>query len=288
MGANFDFSGTGAVVKLSINDGNKNVDISIDKDTVIDGVGTKVGNGASVTQAVIKQAIQKQLSDAGSTLTANFANNKLTFTSQDQGPNATISVTGGGGNVGIGFTNAGGVGTAVAGSTGVAGSTTGAAGALGSTVDLSGTNAIRFTVSDGSVGNHTTNVVVDQNTVVNGQAIGANASQANVLQAINAQLAASNSKVSATNGGGNTLTLTNRAKAGPGNDATVTNNLSSVDIGLGRATAATAFVRGAGTAAAAWPRVRTPPTAPPRPRSPGPTPSTRASISAARRMRPSR
>ncbi|WP_279578206.1 flagellin [Methylobacterium sp. J-078] len=107
LSANTDFTNN-ATTSLTVGDGAKSVVVTLNKDSATDTLGGTLGTSA--TPAAIRDAINKQLKDNGSSASVSLsggATGSLVFTSTDLGPDAQLSVVAGtntaGGATGIGF-----------------------------------------------------------------------------------------------------------------------------------------------------------------------------------------
>ncbi|MGU3361634.1 flagellin [Methylobacterium sp. M6A4_1b] len=92
-----DFTAAASQSKLTVSDGFSSYNITLDKDTVYNDSGDKLGATGSTHDANdIASAIQLQLKAAGSslTVTATSATGSLVFTSQEKGSDGAVSVTG--------------------------------------------------------------------------------------------------------------------------------------------------------------------------------------------------
>ncbi|MBY0295935.1 MAG: hypothetical protein K2X71_07850, partial [Methylobacterium sp.] len=235
-----------ASASFTVNDGSKSVDIKLDQDTVYDTAGSTLG--ATATRANILSAINKQLSDAGSSVTASLdSGNKLVFTSQDLGPSASVSVIDKGGDATIGlFTTTAALGTFAAGTIST-GATRTAGTALGATNDFTAGSA-KFTIGDGTT---SATITLDSTTAYDagGTTLGATASRANVVDAINLQLAAKNVNITASLDGSNNLVFTN-GTPGTGGVVDLSGIRGSINLGYGTSTA-TGGTQTSGTGTAA-------------------------------------
>ena len=235
---------------FTVNDGSKSVDIKLDQDTVYDTAGSTLG--ATATRANILSAINKQLSDAGSSVTASLdSGNKLVFTSQDLGPSAAVSVIDKGGDATIGlFTQTGfDLGTFTSGTVN-AGAIRQADTALGAANNFD-TGSAKFTISDGTTA---AEIVLDTNSAIDTASppttLGAAATRADVVAAINIQLAAKGVNITASlDGGTNELIFTN-GTAGASGVVDVSGIRGTIDIGFG-ATTSTSGTQTSGTGTAA-------------------------------------
>ncbi|WP_128563977.1 hypothetical protein, partial [Methylobacterium crusticola] len=222
-----------ASATFTVNDGAKSVDVQLNQDTAYDSSGSQLGTTA--TRANILSAINKQLSDAGSGVTASYdSGNRLTFSSQDLGPSSAVSVIDKGGDAKIGlFTGTTSTGTFAAGSVST-GSTVTAGAALGASNDFTAGSS-KFTLSDGS---KSVTVNLDANTSydVAGTKLGGTATRQNVLDAINLQLAAAGVNITASQDGSNNLVFTN-GTAGAGGKVDLSGIRGSLNVGFGTTTA---------------------------------------------------
>jgi len=233
-----DFSGGGSAA-FTINDGLKSVSVKIDKNSATDANGGTVGTSGDQTE--ILAAINKQLKDGGSSVTASIdANSKLVFSTQDSGPDAQVTVTPAAGGVDLGFV---GAFAAVAGTD----SGTGATAALtGSTtvpanVDLTSGKSATFTVGNGT--NSTTFTIDSTSLDSGGAALGTNPTKAKLLEAINAKITA-----------GGVTGITASAATGlafTGTGVTASASADTIGLGFGANAATTAGTLSAGTGTAA-------------------------------------
>ncbi|MCJ2083842.1 flagellin [Methylobacterium sp. J-090] len=271
LDASTDFSSDKSSV-FTVSDGNKSVTVTLNKDSATDSLGgvlTTQAAGppstATATQADVIKAINKQLSDAGSTVVAKLgttaadgasANDKIVFTSQDTGPDAQISVApvsntainGTNGGTGLGFsTFTAATGTAVAGVTGgAAGTTTGTVDLGATNIDFSGGKSANFTVTS-NLG--TSTVKIDAQSLAGGPgtALGTNPSRANFLAAINSQLTTAGVTASITS---NKLVFTQNTANTSSIAVATTNDTLGLGFGTSGATSG-ALTAGTGLAATA-------------------------------------
>ncbi|HEX8416029.1 MAG TPA: hypothetical protein VF641_00355, partial [Methylobacterium sp.] len=213
----------GTSATFTVGDGARSVAVTLSSTSATDALGGTLGTSAS-RQGVI-DAINKQLSDAGSTAVASLGTgadlNKIVITSADVGPDAQISVVGGldtttgTGAAGIGFsTFTAAASTAVAATstnTATNGTVAATTAPSGTTTAVTGTLAANFTLGIGQETKFTVDgqtVTINANTLKSdGTALGSTFTQANLLNALNEQLDAG---VTAT-APGNVLTFTGTA-----------------------------------------------------------------------------
>jgi flagellin-like hook-associated protein FlgL len=246
VGASTTFSG-GNSAEFTINDGFKSVYVKIDENSATDANGGTVGTTGDQTE--ILAAINKQLKDGGSSVTASIdTNNKLVFSSQDSGPDAQLTVTAGNGGVDLGY---GGAFTAAAGTAGgasgaftVTGGTT-----VATTPNFANGNSAQFTVQ--ASGGTAITIKLDAKSLDGATppvALGESPSQARVAAAITKQLRDGGNTTTTASIAGNALVFTDTSTtAGP----TVTFTADSVGLGFGVTTANTAGTLSAGTGTAA-------------------------------------
>lgn len=242
LGATTDFS-DGASASLTLSDGIKTATVTLTKDSVIDDAGNTLGTSAS--QQNVLKAIQRQVTAAGIGATVSVdSSNKLTFTSTLSGPNAALTVTGGvdttagrsASSTGLGFTT-----FTPRGVTTTAGAAVPAinssAGTLGGTpLTTTGTSGVTTFGKALPTGNTTTALPTGLSSTftVNGKAItidststtsangnpalGNAAKTSDILSAINKQLAAAGSTVTASQDattGAIAFTDANKSNAAP-------------------------------------------------------------------------
>ena len=241
LDANESFA-NGSSASFTVNDGSKAVSIKVDANSAIDDQGNKVGD--SGTRDEVLAAINKQLKDAGSAVKAGLdGSNNLTFTSEDVGPDAQLTVTASSGGANIGF---GGTFTAVpptAGGASGAYTVTGAATVATPNLDFSNGKTAQFSVT--AAGGSKVNVSLSSASLdTAGNPIGAAAPQAKVVEAINRQLAAGGNTTTTASITGNALIFTDTSTtAGP----TIAFGNDTVGLGYGATAAATQGVFSAGT-----------------------------------------
>jgi flagellin-like hook-associated protein FlgL len=270
LAASTDFAGDKSSV-FSVSDGNKSVTVTLNKDTAIDNLGgvlTTQNPAATPPTATAARdniilAINKQLSDAGSTVVAKLGvaatdgpgtDDKIIFTSQDTGPDAQLSinpisntaVNGTTGGTGLGFSSFTDVpGNASAGVTGgTAAVTTGTLDLAATNIDLSGGKSADFTLTN--AGGAPQIVKIDARTLdslPSGTALGNNPTRERLLTAINAQLTGVTAAITS-----NKLVFTQTTAA----TGTINIAASNDTIGLGFGSANStsgSFSAGSGTAA---------------------------------------
>ncbi|MBO1021336.1 hypothetical protein IPV08_15345 [Methylobacterium sp. SD274] len=226
-----DFS-TGSA-SLVVSDGNTSVQVQLDKNSATDELGGTLG--ASATREDVAKAINKQLKDSGSTATVELSStNSLVFKSADVGPDAQISViggidtTGGNGAAGIGFSTFT-ASTPVAGNPAAADSTTAAVGEYtapalvngGGTASSTATSAVALPATLTLEAGQKSVFTVAGNTVsidaaslrTNGTALGSAPPLANVVDAINQQLAGTGAGITASTTTDGNLVFTTDADA---------------------------------------------------------------------------
>lgn len=267
LGATTDFAG-GKSAQFTISDGSKSVTVTLNKDTATDNLGgvltTQTAgppSTASAARADVIKAINKQLADNGSSVTAKLdGSNNIVFESADKGPDAQLSISGisdnttsgtGSGAIGTGlgfktFTASGGVPTP-----GAAGSPAAATAnsTVGANLDLAAGKSANFVVT--GVAGTAVNVKLDAQTLATagGTALGNNPTQAQIVQAINTQLTAGTAGVTASFVGSK-LTFTNDTN-GVGNVVVAATN-DTIGLGFGTASVNSGvFTAGTGTAATA-------------------------------------
>ena len=210
--------GAGQSTSFTVNDtvNNKTVNITINKDTVFDNAGDKLGT-TGVSSANILSAIQRQMSAAGSNMTVSLSGGQLKFENAAVGAGSDPTVTTAGNNltdqIGLFSTP-----------------TTTTAGVISANTDLSGGKSATFTVSDGTTDK---TISIDATATDNsGQAIGSNPNQQSLVQAINNKLAGS--KYSAyIDSASNKLTFV--AADNATTQLTIKNASDTIGLGLGTA-----------------------------------------------------
>ncbi|WP_018043725.1 flagellin [Methylobacterium sp. 88A] len=233
-----DFSGGGSAA-FTVNDGLKAVSVKIDQNSATDANGGTVGTSGDQTEVLA--AINKQLKDGGSTVTASInSGNKLVFSSTDSGPDAQLTVTPSAGGVDLGF---GGAFTPVAGTASGSGATAASTGSvtLGANTDLSSGKSATFTVGNGT--NSTTFKIDSTSLDASGTALGDNPAKAKLLEAINAKITA-----------GGVTGITASAATGlafTGTGVTVAASSDTIGLGFGTNAATSAGTPSAGTGTAA-------------------------------------
>ncbi|MCJ2036910.1 flagellin [Methylobacterium sp. J-068] len=268
LGATTDLS-NGKSSVFSITDGNKSVSVTLNSTTATDNLGGTLGDSA--TDANVIKAINKQLSDAGSTITAKIgttavdgaaANGKIVLTSQDLGPDAQLSINPisntAGGATGIGFsTFTASPGTVVAPATGVTAKATGGVDLRTTPPSLAGGKSATFSITDAGT---TKTITIDSRSLdtagtnpgdaATGAALGDNPTGAKIVSAINAQLKAQSSaavaSIDASTGG---LVFTASA-ANVAFTASATNDTIGLGFGTAGATSGS-FAAGFGAAVTA-------------------------------------
>ncbi|WP_311274543.1 flagellin [Methylobacterium sp. WCS2018Hpa-22] len=268
LGATTDLA-NGKSSVFSITDGNKSVTVKLDSTTATDNLGGTLGTSAA--DADVIKAINKQLSDAGSTVTAKIgttaddgaaANGKIVLSSQDLGPDAQLSINPisntAGGASGIGFsTFTAAAGTLVAPAAGTAASATGSADLRTTPPSLAGGKSATFSITDAGT---TTTITIDSRSLdtagtnagddATGTALGDNPTGAKLVDAINAALKAESSAAvasidSSTGGLKFTASANNVALT-----ATATNDTIGLGFGASGATSGS-FAAGTGAAVTA-------------------------------------
>ncbi|KQP04541.1 flagellin [Methylobacterium sp. Leaf93] len=240
VGSATDFSGGGSAA-FTVNDGLKAVSVKIDQNSATDANGGTVGTSGDQTEVLA--AINKQLKDGGSTVTASInSSNKLVFSSTDSGPDAQLTVTPAAGGVDLGF---GGAFTPAAGTPSGTGPTAASTGSviIGANTDLSSGKSATFTVGNGT--NSTTFTIDSTSLDASGTALGTNPDKAKLLEAINAKITA---------GGVTGITASAATGAGlafTGTGVTVAASADTIGLGFGTNAATSAGTASAGTGTAA-------------------------------------
>ncbi|POR44689.1 hypothetical protein CRT23_01680 [Methylobacterium sp. V23] len=233
-----DFSGGGSAA-FTINDGLKSVSVKIDKNSATDANGGTVGTSGDQTE--ILAAINKQLKDGGSSVTASIdANSKLVFSTQDSGPDAQVTVTPAAGGVDLGFVGAFAAVAGTASGTGATAALTGST-TVPANVDLTSGKSATFTVGNGT--NSTTFTIDSTSLDSGGAALGTNPTKAKLLEAINAKITA-----------GGVTGITASAATGlafTGTGVTASASADTIGLGFGANAATTAGTLSAGTGTAA-------------------------------------
>lgn len=240
---------------FSVSDGLQSVAITLDANTVYNDNGDKLGATATTgNEANTLAAINRQLQAAGSSITATFASNRLTFTGNDVGTSANVTYTQGTVTANLGFgttatsvTDAG-TGTVATGLT-ASGSdaTDGSAKAI-----ISGANAIDAAANNdfaaGDDGSFTIKLGDNPTKKISLTSVelGDNSTADQIVAAINKQFAADtglNGKVEASVDSAGKLQINSTAV---GANQTITINAAQtavianqVDIGFGQAAATT-------------------------------------------------
>ncbi|WP_238297000.1 flagellin, partial [Methylobacterium soli] len=239
-----DFSGGGSAA-FTVNDGLKSVSVKIDQNSATDANGGTVGTSGDQTEVLA--AINKQLKDGGSSVTASInSSNKLVFSSQDSGPDAQLTVTPAAGGIDLGY------GGAFAATAGTAAGASGAFTRTGTATIAAPPNfangaSAQFTVTPS--GGTAATIKLDATSLdTSGTALGNSPTQAKVVEAINRQLTAAGNTTTTASITGNALVFTDTSTtAAP----TVTFTADTIGLGFGAnaATSAGTFSAGTGTAA---------------------------------------